>query len=151
MSIAANPNIHSDGLGHLVNDALDGAKCIKAGLEQDYVRYSLKKNNIDIVVFYTESNLIKMWLVAKRDLKAGEELFYHYGLGYWRPQIKPTIALPDIVRINELKMHPMLVAYLNSFWIVRSVLNAVYKQINKKYLNALYGKIIQNTDLNEMD
>ena len=38
-----------------------------------------------------------MWR-RRYDLKAGEELFYHYGVEYWRKQITPTITLPDIVR-----------------------------------------------------
>ena len=45
-----------------------------------------------------------MWMIAKRNLKAGEELFFHYGLDYWRKQILPTIALPDIVINQEVDL-----------------------------------------------
>ena len=64
---------------------------------------SKRVNNVDMYLFYTKDRF-SLWFMAQRDLKAGEELFYHYGVEYWRKQLTPALALPDIEQINFEKM-----------------------------------------------
>ena len=80
------------------------AKFISEGREHEYMTLSGCLNNVDILLYHTDQNRFSAWFIAQRDLKAGEELFYHYGAEYWRKQILATIALPDIERVNLSEM-----------------------------------------------
>ena len=84
VGIAGDPNIRSDGVGHLINDFIDGAKFITDGREHQYDTLSQLLNNVDMLLFHTNKNRFSLWFIAQRDLKAGEELFYSYGIEYWR-------------------------------------------------------------------
>ena len=99
-AIAGDRNLRGDGVAHLINDAIDGEKFIREGREREYVILSGRLNNVDIFLYHTDKSRFSVWFVAQRDLKAGEELFYHYGVEYWRKQLKPSIALPDIECIS---------------------------------------------------
>ena len=83
-SVSGNPKIHhSHSAGHLLNDGGVVGTFTKETCGADICRYmltTLQNENCDFI----QGNEDKfMWVVASRDIKAGEELFVSYGLQYW--------------------------------------------------------------------
>ena len=79
-SVAGDPDRRDEGVGHLIND---GARCQHPGAEEIYRRVShAKENTVPYTLLCGREFLIQMR--ATRDIEAGEELFFSYGLPYWR-------------------------------------------------------------------
>ena len=69
-------------LGHFVNDA---AKPTADPNSHDvYVAVSMSKMNC----VFEDLQRLTVAVVASRDIKAGEELFVSYGLGYWSTRVQ---------------------------------------------------------------
>ena len=88
-TIAGDPDRLEDGVGHLIND---GARCPHPGAERIYRRVSLaKENTIPYTLRSGDQFLVQMR--ATRDIAAGEEIFFSYGLPYWRAKYTGTSQL----------------------------------------------------------
>lgn len=61
----------------LVNDPL-----YTPGLPYDE-KQGDQKNNLRAVMLLYRKRFLMMWLIATRDIEAGEELFWSYGSKYW--------------------------------------------------------------------
>jgi phosphotransferase system IIA component len=75
-------------LGHMANDAV---ACQSAEFQQNYERDSLARANAEIIPFDVAEvddagyNLVLHYAQrALKPIKAGEEVFLHYGFDYWQ-------------------------------------------------------------------
>ena len=84
-----------EGLGHLIND---GARISSPlpGRKKVYERVSREKQNVQPAFFTTSCDLSRTaipsntacFMVATKLIKAGEELFFSYGPGYWEDELE---------------------------------------------------------------
>jgi len=85
-SASGSPAIHhSHSAGHLLNDG-GVVGTFNEDIGTDICRYiltTLQNENCDFI----QGEDKFMWVVAQRDIKAGDELFVSYGLQYWLSSI----------------------------------------------------------------
>jgi len=78
VSVSANPNICSGGLGHFVNDAGCMTSLSRPQLEA-YVEAFQQSANCT----YYHVGSYGIGIVTTKEVKAGDELLMTYGVGYW--------------------------------------------------------------------
>ena len=78
--VAADPDRVDQGLGHMIND---GARSSSPATERLYNRLSPAKENAAPHTLLCGTEFL-VQIRATRDIKTGEELFFSYGLPYWR-------------------------------------------------------------------
>ena len=127
-SASGNPNIHhSHSAGHLLNDGgVVGA--FKEDLGTDICRYMLttiQNENCDFI----QGEDKFMWVVAQRDIKAGEELFVSYGLQYW------LSSIGGIATKNRIDMWKLILSVCGK---------AKTEFLSKKYLQSCGGLAVMD-------
>ena len=78
-------NCRSHALGHMITDKV----CSKSEKDENiYTNVSTLGQNVTPETFFIEENdyVPHIFMKATRDIEHNEELFYSYGLNYWRPK-----------------------------------------------------------------
>jgi hypothetical protein len=78
VSVSANPNLCSGGLGHLVNDAGCMTSLSRPQLEAYVEAFEASAN-----CTYYHVGSYGIGIVTTKEVKAGDELLMTYGVGYW--------------------------------------------------------------------
>ena len=81
--VAGDPELHDEGLGHMVND---GARSRSPADADVYRMVSRTKENVHPYVMCTMVEDVRgstVLMRATRDIEKGEELLYSYGVPYW--------------------------------------------------------------------
>ena len=84
--IMGDPSICAPhALGHMINDKARSKSVKDEGI---YTIVSTRGQNVTPETLFIEENdtLPVIFMKATRDIAANEELFYSYGLNYWRPK-----------------------------------------------------------------
>ena len=84
--IMGDPSICAPhALGHMINDKARSKSVKDEGI---YTNVSTRGQNVTPETLFIEENdtLPVIFMKATRDIAANEELFYSYGLNYWRPK-----------------------------------------------------------------
>ena len=91
--IAGDPKQIKDGLGHMINDGARSKNINDIGI---YITISMQKENTEPVIICPQAshawstepvydcNTATVFMRATRDIRKGEELFFHYGAPYWK-------------------------------------------------------------------
>ena len=91
--IAGDPKQIKDGLGHMINDGARSKNINDIGI---YITISMLKENTEPVIICPQAshawstepvydcNTATVFMRATRDIRKGEELFFHYGAPYWK-------------------------------------------------------------------
>ena len=81
--VAGDPELHDEGLGHMVND---GARSRSPADADVYRLVSRTKENVHPYIMCTMVEDVRgstVLMRATRDIEKGEELLYSYGVPYW--------------------------------------------------------------------
>jgi len=147
--------------GHLVNDPSDWSDLtIYADLEKDHLTKGCNVNNIMLLIAYLSkkhaNGVVKgncrpgdeklvdgrlfVPLLAIRDIKAGEQVYYHYGLPYWCGR-----TLETLVRSASLDYIPFVEK--ESLWnIVETIFGRRWTGVYSETMMGDYGRKCGNDE-----
>jgi hypothetical protein len=94
----ADPSKRDYGHAHLINDA----GCMNRQSVESWNDYMLSFKKSNVIEYHLGS--FGMFFVAIRDIKAGEELLYHYGMSYWAKGADAKLAAerPDMLEAESV-------------------------------------------------
>jgi len=97
LSGVSNPNrLEHDFLGHMMNDYVDMSLLDKHRYEQLSLPHENVEVDGDLEIFNSPTGLrLGLRVVAKRNIRRGEELFFSYGVDYWK-----NYSGPEKIEIN---------------------------------------------------
>lgn len=87
ISYAADPTKRDYGNAHLLNDA----GCMEEDTLKAWDAYMHTFRDTNVIEYHIGT--FGLFFVAIRDIKAGDELLYHYGMGYWTKTAERAVKL----------------------------------------------------------